>query len=300
MKRSNITKAMRVLVGLVAAISASNALAQSCEMSEEERTRFATEHLYGGQPTPGSTLVRRGYVAQYDEERRVPRWVAWHALRTYQAHVPREARWSRFRRDESISEPVVANDYNGIYDNGDGYARGHFMPYFMSGGDRDGDGLPPYYDSDDACTVFEINYMTNIAPQLHNRFNGSGGLWYAVESFERKIILTRGHTLHMIAGSIFGDNPETVGPDDDIGIPDMFYRLLITRHGVVPFLFVHMRRLDPAGCDLEAELVDCIVTVADIERVAGADFFNALPDSIEAALEATDGRAEWARLTVQD
>lgn len=38
------------------------------------------------------------------------------------------------------SGPITSNDYIGWFDSDKNYARGHIAPYFISGGDRDGDG----------------------------------------------------------------------------------------------------------------------------------------------------------------
>lgn len=274
------------------------AQAQDCELTSADRARFQSEHLVGGPSTSGALLVRRGYVAQYDAANRVPRWVAWHLIPDFRNLVGRNGQWARFRTDNSVSNPVADSEYNGLYRNGDGYARGHMAPYFMGGGDRDGDSTRAPDDPFDACTIYEINYMSNIAPQYHNRFNGAGGLWYALETLERETILPRGTELHIITGTIFAANPERIGPRWDIGVPDMFYRILVTESGVVPFLFVHKRRVTPSapGCELNAVLESCIVTIAEIERLADADFFSALPDADERRLETSIGRDVWRAL----
>jgi hypothetical protein len=59
---------------------------------------------------------------------------------------------------------------------------------------------------------------------------------------------------------------------------------------------VHRRQRGSRGCPLPAEIEACIVTIADIERVAGTDFFNGLSDAEERRIEASDGRAIWRRL----
>ena len=56
------------------------------------------------------------------------------------------------------------------------------------GGDRDGDGLyasniPQENDPDDALTLFESNYMSNMSPQHQRGFNGAGGIWRKVEQW---------------------------------------------------------------------------------------------------------------------
>src|SRR3546814_17228692 len=76
----------------------------------------------------------------------------------------------------------------------------------ISGGDRNNNGKSaakttkghPADDIEDACTVFEFNYMSNIAPQLHSRFNGSGGLWYKLETRIRERVAGKGKSVHKI------------------------------------------------------------------------------------------------------
>lgn len=291
--RSVLPGALSALVWLA---GASAAQAQSCGLSAPDAARFRAEHLSSGPPTSGAILVRRGYVAQHDAAHRIPKWVAWHAVQDYRNDVDRRGKFKTYRTDRETTQPVADREYNGQH-----YDRGHIAPYFIGGGDRDRDGKraqdPPAPSSDpfDECTIFEINYFSNLAPQLHS-FNGSGGLWYKLETIERQTLLPRGVDLHIIGGSIVGPTPFKIGPNHDIAVPDMFYRILITDRGVVPFLFVHKARIGTKGCALTARLETCIVTVADIERVTGADFFSGLSDSEEAALEAGDGLVIWRAL----
>jgi endonuclease G len=290
-------KSIRRIAVVAAAIAglAGVANAQTCTLSSADTARFQAEHLFGGSPTPGPVLVRRAYVAQYDPAHRIPRWTAWTAKSDYRASVDREGRFDSFRIDRAVTNPVRDPDYTG-----EGFDRGHITPYFISGGDRNGNGVraafaPAPSDAFDECTVFEVNYMSNITPQTHN-FNGAGGLWFGLETIERNEILPRGVTLHIIAGSIFAPGFDTIGPRNDIGVPDMFYRILVSDQGAVAFLFIHRRRIGSKGCALTARLETCIVTVADIEALTGADFFNALPDSEEQALEQSDGQAVFLAL----
>ncbi len=282
---------------------AGNARAQSCPaLSDYRKAVLTAEHLFGGPPSAGPVLVRRGYVTEYDAARRVPRWAAWRAAPDYLNTPKRESRWSTFRTDPDMASPVRRTDYNNLLAEFD-LARGHIVPYFISGGDRNGDGTFAAVNSpsdlaigdiDDACTVFEINYMSNIAPQFHSTFNGAGGLWFALETKVRNDIVRAGKPIHIIAGTVFGNGAtQTVGPNADIHVPHMFYKILIGEPGVVAFLFAHTQRIGAKGCALDAALENCIVTVADIEAVTGLDFFAGLSDAAEAALEGTDGRAVW-------
>lgn len=286
-----------------------NAAAHDCPpLSPYAKAVLMAEHLFGGPPSDGAVLVRRGYVTEYDAARRVPRWVAWRATESYLDTPARKGRWKSFRSDPDIASPVGDDDYNGLFA-AFNFARGHLVPYFISGGDRDGDGMDaeienapglPVEDIDDACTVFEVNYMSNVAPQLHNDFNGAGGLWFELETKVRTEILGAGKSIHIIAGTVFGDAAtQTVGPNADIHVPHMFYKILIGEPGVTAFLFAHIARIGGQGCARDTALESCIVTVADVEAVTGLDFFARLDDATEALLEETDGRAVWGALLEQ-
>ena len=265
------------------------------------------KHLPSGAPSSGPVRIRRGYVMQYDAARRVPRWAAWHASKDYRTTPDRDiSRWGSFHSDPvDGAEAVTHSDYGGIFDNGQGYARGHIVPYFISGGDRDGDGMDaelegvsgePVEDPDDACTVFEINQMSNISPQLHNRFNGSGGLWGKLEKAVRKIV-DSGKDLHLIAGPIFGPEPvKKVGPNEDIHVPHMFFKIVVSDRGVVGFLFAHERQDHVLACPLTATLQDCIAPIDAIEEASGLDFFSTLSDDTEALIEAASTKMIWNTL----
>lgn len=300
------------LLATILAITFSNTSAQAVTcppLSDFQKAQLTTHHLYGGPISHGPLYVRRGYVLSYNEKYRVPNWAAWRAEPPYRDTPKREGRWSSFRKDKDVPNGVVKTEYNGLFDGPENFARGHIVPYFISGGDRDGDGEDAdvgegiknakILDIDDACTVFEINYMSNIAPQYHERFNGKSedgptGLWFQLETKVRAMI-DAGQSFHIIAGSIFGDAPvqrvgsATDNKPDNIGVPHMFFKVLIGDDGVVPFLFVHQARVSPYGCDLDAKLKDCIVTIEQLEAASGYDFFSML------SAEPSQAWAKWTQ-----
>jgi len=284
------------------------AQAQTCpDLTLPQRAALLDFHVYGDLPGDGDVLVRRGYVLSYDQKRRVPRWAAWHASPAYRLTPDRDvSRWGSFHPDPEIEDPVEHSDYNGLFASTDNFARGHIVPFYISGGDRDADGTSAsdeegrfIEDIDDACTVFEIMYMSNIAPQYHDDFNGPGALWNQLETTLRNLIDNHEEEFWVIAGSIFGENEiQFVGPANDqtIGVPDMFFKIVITREGPVGFLFAHRRQLVPEACNLDAELADCIVPISVIEDSSRLDFFSDLRQ-LEVEFESLDGGQIWAQVT---
>lgn len=284
---------------------------------------LADTHVFGGFPFGGGILVRRGYVAQYDPVRRVPRWVAWRAAPEYRASLPDRSisRWKSFHSDPDLTNPVEGDDYKYWHGSEYNFARGHLAPYFIMGGDRDGDGqtaanaAQQELDIDDACTVYEANFLSNIAPQFHDDFNGPGALWNKLETKIRGLV-DGGGTFHIFAGTVFGDAPvQHIGPltqitmngakktllkgPFDIAVPHMFFKIVISGQSVIPFLFVHTDKIGSTGCALDAQLEDCIVTTADIEGLTGLDFFSDLGAAHEQQIESSDGAQAWQALTGQ-
>ena len=59
--------------------------------------------VYGGIPQPSSrVLVRNGYVLSYDEQLRIPRWVAYRVEPDFLNTPPRSGRFERFRDDPDL------------------------------------------------------------------------------------------------------------------------------------------------------------------------------------------------------
>ncbi len=257
------------------------------------------EHIYMGQPDADSIYVRQGFILNYAPNWRIPEWCAYHIIPDYLCTPKREKKYKSFRQDTDVPNGVVTDDYTGS-----GYARGHMVPYFAMGGDRGGvegeisdlmdEALDPYDDK----TVFQANYMSNIAPQDHSALNGAGGPWYALETKIRKVLVPNLKELYLVVGGIISD------PDDyevienekgDIAIPDKYYQVIIYRlesgdHITAAFLFPHVREKE----DLPSrDVLDYLVPVDDVEELTGLDFFPDLSDAEENRIESEKNDDFW-------
>ncbi|HIF26264.1 MAG TPA: DNA/RNA non-specific endonuclease [Micavibrio sp.] len=222
--------------------------------------------------------IRKAYLLCFDAEHRIPAWTMYYVKADYRNTPKREGKFSRFRPDPDISNEAQDEEYMGLY-NTLGYVRGHFTPYGVLGGDRDGDGiyanLGSASDEDDEITVFEGNYMSNIAPQHHRGFNGSPGLWWHLERWiQDDMVLDEGEEAYVIAGSIIGPGEfEVVGPDYDISVPSMFYKIVSFKpkgnkpQRVLAFLFPHQQAK-------HGRIQDFLTSVNTIENLTGLDFFK--------------------------
>ncbi len=255
------------------------------------------DHVYGGLPGTKNIYVRNGYVLCYNPQTRTPNWVAYHIVPDYRKTPERKGTFKKFRGDPNITNEAKDSEYNGMFTQ-HGYARGHLAPYGIMGGDRDNDGKYAEYnaedslnigDEDDAETVYQGNYMSNIAPQHHYGFNGSPGLWWKLERWIQDDLVVKEQTeVWVFAGCVFGTGEhEKVGPNKNIWVPPMFYKIVIWEDPdtevpvVLAYLFPHQRIKHGVPDDF-------LVSIDIIEALAGVDFFQDLDDDKEKWLETQD------------
>lgn len=268
-------------------------------ITPEIQQQLFDEHIRFGLPSFDNVDIRHSYAMAFDDVHNIPKWTAWHAIKEYQdtpigsKNKKRYGAWGAFRGD-SVFTHASLNDYKGWYKKED-IIRGHLTPYFISGGDRDNDGLDAEIegsndeeDAFDACAVYEVNSMANITPQYHHSFNGVGGAWFTLEADVRKI-LKSGQDLNIIAGSVFLDedinyigNLKDAYSTWDIAIPHGFYKIILdnNQNKAFAFLFGHDRHI-PNGCDTRSETgetikhqpSDCITSIGNIEALTGMKFF---------------------------
>jgi DNA/RNA endonuclease G (NUC1) len=300
-----------LILSISFAVSAQAFGLADCTLDDSAAEESRIEHLYGGAPDDAEIHARRAYVFAYNGAFKVPQWAAWSATKEFRDTPKRKKRWKTLRTDPLLPD-VKARDYRGWFDTTENYARGHIVPYFISGGDRDNDGMDAEFeenlrveDEDDACTVFEINAMSNIAPQFHTRFNGQPGVWWLLETHVRSM-LDHGREFQLFAGTIFLDDVEVrkIGRKDapetwDIGVPHGFFKIVIdpAREQAIGFLFDHAGDL-ASGCNIDDASVagpaHCIRDITQIEAATGLKFFAAFSNAKRQRLLKGSTPATWS------
>ncbi|MEN8193340.1 MAG: DNA/RNA non-specific endonuclease [Bacteroidota bacterium] len=265
---------MKFQIIIVYAILFSNIFSQlnRSDLSQEQ-IKLYDEHVFGDQPDNDTVLIRNGYVISYNNDFRIPNWVAYHITPEYLQTPKRKGKWASYRKDKDLHNAVVSNDYKF-----QGYDRGHLAPYAIMGGDRDDDGLLAEDDDYDKLTVYQANYMSNMSPQHARAINGAGGLWYKLEEWVRDSLVSNYNDIWIYAGTIIVESAESefIGPDDDIAVPDLFYKMIIKDDGnqfpsVLVFLFPHYRDKEDIN---ESSIFKYLVSVDYIESLSGLDFFS--------------------------
>ena len=302
-----------ILVFLLPTQASALRLQDCVPLSDKLAAQSRDEHMFGGRPDTAhqsQLFERRAFVVAYDEKKKVPAWAAWYAISEYRDTPKREGKWSTFRSDPT-AKTASSKDYVGWYDSDKNYARGHLVPYFISGGDRDGDGEDAEVeatlkiaDTDDACTVYEINSMINIAPQYHAAFNGKPGLWWDLETDVRHMVDNQ-RRFNLFAGTVFKQDLEIVKIGNrkkssstwNIAVPHGFWKIVIdpASNEAVGFLFDHSADLEH-GCSLETVWSSgCIVPIEIIEEATGLSFFTEVEAEMRGGLRSTSSKETWKR-----
>lgn len=148
-------------------------------------------------------------------------------------------------------------------------------------------------DADELSRVYEINYLSNIAPQDHNGFNGGTGVWRNLERYiQETIVKGQQKEVWVITGTVLGKSElEKVGPNNDITVPPMFFKIVVREDEegsplVLAFLMPHHK-------EAHGNIEDYLVSVDIIEAMTGFDLFRELEDEQEAELERIDTWVNW-------
>ena len=185
-----------------------------------------------------------------------------------------------FQPDPVLPESVriTSSDYNSS-----GYQRGHLL------------------GSADRLNSKEANgqtfYMSNVFPQLAG-FNEQG-IWYNLENFIRNNYDTSTFrdTLYVVkGGTISSGNYKMVGSKRNLVCPDYYFMAILaytkrfpkTSNGyfAIAYWMEHKSNYDAVSSKYA-------ITIDELEKRTGIDFFCNLPDEIENAVEAHYYLSDW-------
>ena len=213
--------------------------------------------------TTNDVYKRNTYVFSYSEEHEQSEWVAYYL----DSDDVKSTNFDRpFFEQDPLVESVSADWRN--YKNS-GYDKGHLCP----AGDRKGS-----FDE-----YNETFFTSNISPQEHE-FNS--GVWNRLEEKVRYWAL-KNDGLYIVTGGVLTDNLKTIGKEK-VSVPNYFYKVLLSKDGskMISFLVPHQ--------DSDKPLYEFVVSVDEIEKMTGIDFYPNLPDNVENQLEAKSDYKGWS------
>lgn len=215
--------------------------------------------------TTGVIISHDYYTLSYHEKYEQAEWV-FYELKNEKASN------GNFKRPYFIADPKVATksaDYKNYKNSG--YDRGH---------------LCPAGDMKFSKEAFdETFYTSNISPQK-NDFNG--GVWNRLEQ-KTRYWSEKYNGIYVVTGGILEDGLETIGKEK-VAVPKYFYKILMDEtdgsYRMIAFLVPHESSKKP--------LYEFVVSIDEIEKRTGIDFFPALPDTIEKELEKKSDYKSWS------
>ena len=224
--------------------------------SAAEKSEF--DKLLLGNPGKADVVIdRRGFAVGFSNQHRQPLWVIY-KLTAEELQAEPHKRSNRFRHDPLIPQSAYPKEYTHS-----GFDRGHLAPAADMAFSKQ--------------TMLDSFLMSNMSPQLPG-FNR--GVWKRLEELVRAIALKE-KEIYVVTGAIFPPVSEAKYlPSGSITIPKAFYKViydLTPPQKMIGFIIPHRSSNQP--------LQVFAVSVDEVEKQTGLDFFSKLQDDLEERLE---------------
>lgn len=209
-------------------------------------------------------ITHVGYTTSYNSNWLIPNWVAYELTsREVAGTYPRPKK--QFEPDPMVKgRSAEHRDYTNS-----GYSRGHMAP------------AADMKWSEQA--MLESFYLSNICPQIAEL---NGGVWEKLENRVRK--LASESNVYVCCGPIVGSSPKRIG-ENKVAVPAKFFKVLcMQRKGKWQAIGFVM-----PNSAIKGSMFDYAVTVDEVERLTGHDFFHNLPDDIETLIESQFKQKDW-------
>ena len=218
------------------------------------------------QTTTGKIVEYQGFTSCYNSKTLIPDWVAYE-LTAEETHGDATCADKGFSMDMNYKgKQAMREDYNRS-----GWTKGHMAP------------AADFFWSDEAMA--ETFYFQNICPQREELNNKD---WQYLEKQVRRWANEYGR-VWVVSGPIIGTNKYGTIGQGKVVVPDAFFKVVLVHDGLryqsIAFVM---------GNDAERYWLDeCALTVDELEKRTGLDFYPALPDDIEEDTEAHYNFTVW-------
>lgn len=215
---------------------------------------------------PSQIKTYEGFTLSFNKDNRTPNYSVWELLATEtEGTVPRSR---TFWQDSEIDGCPDRSDYTRS-----GFDRGHLTP------------AADQKWSEKAMS--DCFVMANICPQASEL---NSGAWNTLEKKERQWAL-RDSAIVIVAGPIYEKtDTRRIGPNR-VRVPSAFFKVMIAPYADPPrgIGFVYPNMHSPGN------MQNYSMTIDEVERITGFNFFSSLPDDIERQIESTTSFKEWNR-----
>lgn len=206
--------------------------------------------------TPEQIVRYPGMTVSFNSDMHVPNWVAWKLTASMtEGGVSRE---NAFYNDPDVAGCAETYDYS--YS---GYDRGHMTP----AGDMK-------WSREAMHGTFSL---ANICPQAHSLNSGS---WKKLEE-KCRIWAKADSAIIIVCGPILTDNIREYIGDTRVAVPKRFFKVILAPYADPARGIGFIMPNDKVAGGMQA----AAVSIDDVEKATGLDFFSALPDEIETEVE---------------
>lgn len=233
--------------------------------TEGTSTKQDTNEYFLPTSTTGQVIHHEGYSLSYSEPHEQAEWVAYELKKSHLSN-------SNFKRPYfQVDKAVKTKAAHWRNYKKSGYDRGHLCP----AGDR------KYSQS-----AHDETFLTsNISPQKHD-FNS--GIWNRLEQ-KTRYWARKYDGVFVVSGGVLKGKMKSIG-QEKVSVPNQFYKVIIDNNQgetkMIAFLMPHK--------DSNKPLYDFVVTVDEVEKLTGIDFFAELSDDKENKLEASKSYKAWS------
>lgn len=214
--------------------------------------------------TPSQIKEYEGFTLSFNADNRTPNYVAWELLGSETRGNLKRA--DKFWQDRDILNCPTTSDYSRS-----GYDRGHMIPAAE---------MKWSQTAMEDCFV-----MANICPQDHSL---NSGAWNTLENKER-LWAQRDSAIFIVAGPIYYESDQTRIGRNEVRVPSAFFKVIIAPYAEEPrgIGFIYPNMTAPGN------MRDYSMTIDEVEKQTGFDFFSALPDSLENEIESKTSFKIW-------
>ena len=207
------------------------------------------------------TLNYKAITIYFNNKLRIPNCVAYELTNTMvsMADAPTAERRKNYRFEQDRNAPgcPTHKDYSGS-----GYTRGHMAPAMDMRGEKQ--------------TMQDCFMMTNMCPQEAKLNNDK---WRQLEESIHRWAKRDGQLI-VLTGPIMAAKHSCIGPKHDIAVPSAFYKVIYAPKQARAIAFIYDNSPSNGGMARQA------VTIDEVERRTGFDFFTSLDKATERSIEA--------------
>ena len=253
---------------------------ESTAPTSSETSEVKGDAIFTHSTKKGRLYHHENYSFSYSEEDEQSEWVAY--------ELTKEETYGKLSRSNAFTEdPIVSTESAHVYEYREsGYTKGHLAPAADMKFDR--------------TAMMECFYTSNISPQKQ-KFNA--GIWNDLE-MQTRHWARKFNKVYIVTGPVFSPNDEKMHytnnrgevETSEITIPAKFFKIIYDfsyagKEKMIGFIIPQSAKGD---------IFEYAVTVDEVEKATGIDFFNNIAPKTQDALEGNLNISAWQKFLYEN